>query len=182
LRRPTPSASDRDIKVIALGVDYEAVATVRNQDSTTATLTSNGNTIPLGGIPLQIDGFLVLLTSSDRDVMLARADTVIDPVPVSFPDEACLESVDGCNYQVTAPVELATPNGVLRVDFRRGFVAVDATVTGKHYRFVNTHLEVHEPAPGNPVSRFFQAAQAAELIRTLELTARRGSRCSLSVT
>lgn len=155
----------------ALGVEYEAVATVRNLDATTATLTSDGNAIPLGGIPFEIDGILVLLTSSDRDVILARADTVIDPVPVNFSDEvACLESLDGCNYQAAAPVELETPSGLLELDFRRGFVAVDATVRGKEYRFVNTHLEVHEPAAGNPVSRFFQAAQAAELINTLELT------------
>jgi hypothetical protein len=50
----------------ALGVDYEAVATVRNQDSTTATLTSNENTILLGGVPFEIDGSPALLTSSDR--------------------------------------------------------------------------------------------------------------------
>jgi endonuclease/exonuclease/phosphatase family metal-dependent hydrolase len=147
----------------AEGADYEAVATVRNLDTTTATLNSS----PLGGIPFVIDQVPALLTSSDRDVILARVDTVIDPVPVSFP---CLESEDGCNYQAAAPVALTTPSGDLELDFRRGFVAVDATVRGKDYRFVNTHLEIHEPAPGIPASRFFQAAQAAELIGTLELT------------
>jgi endonuclease/exonuclease/phosphatase family metal-dependent hydrolase len=34
----------------------------------------------------------------------------------------------------------------------------------------STHLEIHEPAPGIPQSRFFQAAQAAQLIATLDLT------------
>ena len=154
----------------ALGADYEAIATVRNLDVTTATLTFNGTTVPLHGVPFQVNGVPALLTSSDRDVILARADTVVDPVPVSFPDDACLASADGCNYQATAPVALTTPNGLLEVDFRRGFVAVDATVRGKDYRLVDTHLEIEEPAPGNPLSRFFQAAQAAELIETLELT------------
>lgn len=86
---------------------------------------------------------------------------------MSFP---CLESEDGCNYQTAPPVALTTPDGLLELDFRRGFVAVDATVRDKDYRFVTTHLDVLEPAPGNPLSRFFQAAQAAELIGTLELT------------
>lgn len=45
-----------------LGVDYEAVATVRNLDSTTATLTFDGNAMPLGGIPFEIDGRLVTLS------------------------------------------------------------------------------------------------------------------------
>ena len=146
----------------ARGLDYEAIATVRNLDTTTATLDS----VPIGGIPFVIDGVPALLTSSDRDVILAST-TVIDVFPVSFP---CLQSEDGCNYQAAAPVALTTPAGVLELDFRRGFVAVDATVQGREYRFVNTHLEVHELAPGNPLSRFFQAAQAAELIATLEMT------------
>jgi endonuclease/exonuclease/phosphatase family metal-dependent hydrolase len=47
--------------------------------------------------------------------------------------------------------------------FERGFIAVDATVRGGYYRFVNTHLETREPVP-----REFQCAQAAELIATLE--------------
>jgi endonuclease/exonuclease/phosphatase family metal-dependent hydrolase len=148
----------------ALGLDYEVIARVRNRDATTATL----DLVPLGGIPFEIEGVLALLTSSDRDVILARADTVIDPVPVGFP--VCLESLEGCNYQAVAPVALTTPDGLLELDFRVGFVAVDATVGDKDYRFVNTHLEIHEPAPGNPLSRFFQAAQAAELIATLALT------------
>lgn len=59
----------------ALGVDYEAIAIVRNLDTRTATLTSDGATISLGGIPFEIDGTGALLTSSDRDVILARMDT-----------------------------------------------------------------------------------------------------------
>jgi endonuclease/exonuclease/phosphatase family metal-dependent hydrolase len=152
-----------------LGVDYEAVAFVRNLETTTATL--NGNS--LGGIPFVIDEVPALLTPSDRDVILARVDTVIDVEPVEF---VCRVSEDGCNYEAAAPVALQTPLGLLQLDFRRGFVAVDATVGENDYRFVNTHLEIHEPAPGIPQSRFFQAAQAAELITTLALTTPPGLR------
>jgi endonuclease/exonuclease/phosphatase family metal-dependent hydrolase len=49
------------------------------------------------------------------------------------------------------------------VSFERGYVAVDATLGARTYRFVNTHLEIREPVP-----RQFQCAQAAELIATLE--------------
>ena len=51
-----------------------------------------------------------------------------------------------------------------------GRTPVHATVDGRDYRFVNTHLEIREPAPGNPLSRVFQAAQAMQLITTLALT------------
>ena len=46
---------------------------------------------------------------------------------------------------------------------------MDATVDGKQYRFVNTHLEVQEP-DGTEASSIVQAAQAAELIGVLGLT------------
>jgi hypothetical protein len=114
-----------------------------------------------------IDGVPARLTPSDRDVILARVDTVIDVEPVEF---VCRVSEDGCNYEAAVPVALQTPLGLLELDFRRGFVAVDATVGENDYRFVNTHLEIHEPAPGVPQSRSFQAAQAAQLIATLALT------------
>jgi endonuclease/exonuclease/phosphatase family metal-dependent hydrolase len=74
--------------------------------------------------------------------------------------------VNGCNYQAIA--QAATPVGPLAIE--RGFVAVDARVDDTDYRFVNTHLEVRALDPTDPLSSFFQAAQAAELIQTLALT------------
>jgi endonuclease/exonuclease/phosphatase family metal-dependent hydrolase len=45
----------------------------------------------------------------------------------------------------------------------RGFVAIDARVRGKTYRFVNTHLKVRGEGPAIQISAI-QAAQARELI------------------
>ena len=75
-------------------------------------------------------------------------------------------SVDGCNYDVVGEVSL----GGATVRIERGFVGVDATVGGEAYRFVNTHLEVREPAAGNPYSRIVQAAQAYQLLLTVQGT------------
>jgi endonuclease/exonuclease/phosphatase family metal-dependent hydrolase len=50
--------------------------------------------------------------------------------------------------------------GDLPLIFKRGYVGVDATVAGRTYRFVNTHLEEREAGP-------IQAAQAYELIQVL---------------
>ena len=57
---------------------------------------------------------------TDYDVVLARYDVDIDNVVEQ-------------NYQTFLPV--------LHFEILRGFVAMDATVGGKCYRFVNTHLE-----------------------------------------
>ncbi len=145
----------------ARGAIYHAVATVENLDLRDVQAPG----LP-PGVPFRINGVPALLVALDRDVILARNDVVAGgPVtPVAF---ACgRPAANGCNYQ--AFLEVETPAGPLAIE--RGFVAVDATVNSRDYRFVNTHLEVRTPDPTDPLSSFFQAAQAAELIETLELT------------
>lgn len=141
------------------GADYYEAATVEDLDLRDVLVPG----VPAAGVPFLIGGYPALLVAWDRDVILARGD--VDARPAIIP--CARPSVDGCNFQ--AFITATTPaGGDLRVE--RGFVAVDATVDDLDYRFVNTHLETREPVPGNPVSRFFQAAQSAELIQTLALT------------
>jgi endonuclease/exonuclease/phosphatase family metal-dependent hydrolase len=116
------------------------------------------------GLPFIIGGKIGLLVSVDQDVILARAGVRTEPV--SFTD--CRQSAQGCNYRTSASVPLPVPGGALfEFEVKRGYVAVDAKVRGRGYRFVNTHLEVQEPQPGNPLSIAIQAGQAAELLAAL---------------
>ncbi|MGB5367442.1 MAG: hypothetical protein WBN14_14375 [Polyangiales bacterium] len=150
----------RDLK--KLGKRYNAAAIVDNLD---LTATLPGLLTP--GLPVFLNDDPIpdiTVTVLDRDVILARGDIVDSVDPVSFP---CTKpSADGCNYTTVASVE-DTPIGDIFIE--RGFVGVDATVDGKQYRFVNTHLEVQEP-DGTEASSIVQAAQAAELIGVLGLT------------
>ncbi|MGZ8955509.1 MAG: hypothetical protein ACXW0Q_12615 [Methylovulum sp.] len=103
---------------------------------------SNVNIIGLPGIPFNINGVDALLVAIDQDVILARDS--IKARPVVFPESVCPKpSVDGCNYQ---------------------------TVAGKHYRIFDTHLEVKGEDVGDPLFTYYQAAQTAELIQTIDLT------------
>jgi endonuclease/exonuclease/phosphatase family metal-dependent hydrolase len=154
----------------ALEADYDDVAFVENLNFT-APVFLNADLDPD-----------ILVTVIDRDVILAHGDvmtTKLDglftdgglcglPIPNPFPiGPAMLSSMpsfDGCNYTILAPATL--PNGSI-LPIARGFVGVDATVEGKTYRFVNTHLEVMEPDAGNPASAIFQSAQSFELLATL---------------
>ncbi len=115
-------------------------------------------------VPLSVDGAPVLVVAVDRDVILARND--VEAAPVAFTGACLRPSAQGCNYSVVLPVVLPfTPPVTLNVE--RGFVAVDATVDGKAYRFVNTHLEEKHPdTAAAPV----QAAQAMELLQVLAAT------------
>lgn len=78
---------------------------------------------------------------TDYDVVLARADIEVD-------------NVNTVNYQAYVPIP--------GISIKRGYVALDATVKGKTYRFVSTHLE-----PSSTYDGYFQALQAQELIATL---------------
>jgi hypothetical protein len=123
---------------------------------------------PFPGLPVDLDDPPngvpdIAVTILDRDVILARGDISATVVDYSA---ACPErmSVDGCNYRVVAPTPLdAVPF------IQRGWVGVDATIDGKDYRFVNTHLEVQRP-DGSVESSAIQAFQAAELIGVLGAT------------
>jgi hypothetical protein len=147
----------------AKGVKYKTIARVKDLDVSVIQVPG----LP-AGIPFTINNFPALLNTIDRDVILARNDVLADAVDFSkvCPDRVSLE---GCNYQVVAkPIIPGGPADGLPIE--RGFVAADARIGGKHYRIVNTHLELREPEPGNPITGFFQAAQAAELIDTLQVT------------
>lgn len=129
----------------ALGADYAVVAKV-----TDLNLQSFG---PYPGIPFYINGVPAFVRVTDRDVILARRDVARSAKPVDFGCDADLVSDDGCNFQFVVDLP---PIG--RIE--RGFVAVDVTVNGKPYRFVNAHLETRDP----PLPAIVQAVQMQELL------------------
>jgi endonuclease/exonuclease/phosphatase family metal-dependent hydrolase len=145
----------------ALGDSYVVEAQVENLNLTLGFLSSTG--------PGEV-------TVIDRDVILARSD-VADQVSSAQFNLLCMagdfDSFDGCNYQVVGSVQL--PGQATKTRIERGFVGVDATIAGKQYRFVNTHLEVRELEADNPYSRIVQSAQAYELLQTSLLTKPAGS-------
>ena len=151
----------------AKGLNYVVAATVVNLDIT---------------IPFDMDGEgnIVQLSVVDRDVILAREGVAFEkldgdfttgglcgleiPLPsLPFPLQST-PSADGCNYTIVG--EINSPIGPIAIE--RGFVGVDATVRGKKYRFVNTHLEQRQPDPTNPESTILQSLQAVELAGTLQ--------------
>ena len=138
-----------------LGANYYEAATVQN-------LTIESVGFPVPGVPVFLDQDPypdIFVTVIDRDVILARGDVMTTPVTY-----ACAKpSQDGCNFEFVAGASI----GDIPLSIERGFVAVDAVVKGETYRFVNTHLEVRFPDPGNLLSRIFQSIQASELLGTL---------------
>lgn len=151
----------------AQGLKYKAVAMVKNLDVSLIQISPYP-----AGIPFFINGIPAVLNTIDRDAILVRHD--IPARRVNF-RKICPTriSLDGCNYQtiVKAPIFGGPPDGL---PIERGFVAADVKVGEKIYRVVNTHLELREPDPTQPLSRFYQAAQATELIKTLQATTPRG--------
>ena len=131
----------------ARGAFYEAVAVVYNFD-----------------MQISIEG-IGTVRVLDRDVILARSD-VAPTVTKVDPADLCSgrESGDGCNYLVVASIDSPVLGPIA---FKRGFVAVDTHIGTLPVRFVNTHLEVREVDPDNPLSPLIQAAQASELVGLL---------------
>lgn len=160
-----------DDTLAALDGKYVAAATVVNIDLPAGLTLPDGSPLPLPqplpGIPVSFDGMTIFVGVIDRDVILARSGVPTSIVP--FNAICPLPAADGCNYQSVASAVLSVnvpgvgPVPVL-VKFQRGFVGVDATVKGKPYRLVDTHLETRLEGYGEP-GRYYQSAQAAELLQ-----------------
>jgi endonuclease/exonuclease/phosphatase family metal-dependent hydrolase len=129
------------------GAEYHVAAVVKNLDIT----------IPMPGV-----GSVGVM---DRDVILAREDVDTQVVNLSA-SGFCRASLDGCNYHVVASAQ--PPVGPI-INFERGVVAVDAVIGTFPVRFFNTHLEVRNVDPTNPLSPVIQAMQAVELTAFLNL-------------
>ena len=156
-----------DVTLAALnarGPRYRLAAGVTNFDTTDIAVPIPGGGT-LNGLPFAINGKNALLLAKDRDVILRRDGVRTRPVAFA----GCTVSWEGCNYAVQ--LEVPVPALGTTVAFKRGFVAVDAEVRGRKRRFVNTHLEVQEPIPGDPASMYFQSGQARQLVTTLAATA-----------
>jgi hypothetical protein len=130
----------------SLGDSYRVVATVQNLD------------VALPFFVVEELGIGAIIGVVDRDVILARRDVEAAPLPPALRDLTCAESLrsaDGCRYTVTVPLD------ALGTRIFRGYVAATASVGGRPYLFVNTHLETREPFA------FFQSLQAMELAGTV---------------
>jgi endonuclease/exonuclease/phosphatase family metal-dependent hydrolase len=112
-------------------------------------------------VPFTLDGTnYAVVTVIDRDVIYARSDVAM--ATTHYPlCTASSPSGQGCNY--TDYLYL----GPVFPPVTRGYVAVESTINGTRYLFVNTHLEVEGIFNyGDPVP--IQSSQAEELIGVLE--------------
>ncbi|MBI4409358.1 MAG: endonuclease/exonuclease/phosphatase family protein, partial [Gemmatimonadetes bacterium] len=116
----------------ARGLDYEAVASVTLTDVEVPAFT--------GAPPIGFQD----IRYTDREVILARGDVAAG-------------NPQGAPYAADLDLNLG---GVVPIELKRGWVAVDAQLAGNTVRFVSTHLEVQAFAP-------IQVAQANELIALL---------------
>jgi endonuclease/exonuclease/phosphatase family metal-dependent hydrolase len=132
----------------ALHGAYVASAVVRNLNVTLPIVT------PVGG---------AYVTVIDRDAILVRSGLAGASSIVPYGYSCSYPSMDGCNYDVVAETSIAGQP----VRIERGFVGIDLDLGAARYRIVDTHLEVREPDPGNPFSRYFQSAQAYQLVNTV---------------
>lgn len=130
----------------ALGDEYRTVATIANTESVLPllkgvlapeyqTVIADDSTCP----ELALSGCMYV-RAVFSDVMLARSDVEVS-------------NITGANYAATIPSSLG-------FEATRGYVALDATVSGAAYRVVNTHLEAFHGG--------VRKAQAEELVAVLE--------------
>jgi endonuclease/exonuclease/phosphatase family metal-dependent hydrolase len=121
--------------LVARGLAYEAAVVLENTD------------IELPGL-VDLEGLGILLFDvrlTDRDVILVRSGIGVSNVTARHYANVAGFTLDGAH-----------------ISLPRGFEAIDATVGGRTYRFVNTHLEVEELDGGG-----IQGLQAQELIDEL---------------
>ena len=142
----------------ALGGRYRAAAHVDNLNLPASLPALNG----YPGVPIAYDGGLIFVGVLDRDVILARNDVVTTPLPFKSLCFRPSATSEGCNYAFVASAELTIAGQTVSIAFERGFVGVAATVAGKPYKFVATHLETRLNET-NPFGRIYQSGQAAEL-------------------
>jgi endonuclease/exonuclease/phosphatase family metal-dependent hydrolase len=124
------------------GLNYEVAAVIKNADVELPMLAGFD-----GEIPLLDDARL-----TDRDVVLKRKGVKTSNITARNFNN---------NFQIV--VGTNPDNSSILVEFTRGFIALDAKVRGKSYRFVNTHLEVM--GQGYEV---IQSLQAEELLAELD--------------
>lgn len=86
---------------------------------------------------------------TDREVILARADLATADLKLSNAQAGNFTVNCALPSQITGPIPI-----------RRGWVAVDAKVRGKSFRFISTHLD----GDCLPFTSAIQRAQAAEIL------------------
>lgn len=151
---------DPALTVCLVDLDYlDLLLDNLNADAPLYSEAASITNIDLGPLPVSLpqpDGTTVsaFVGLTDRDVTIARAD-VDTRNPVA------------ANFDAGLPVNIPFLPGFDKV--LRGYTAVEATVRGRDYRFVNTHLEVSggSTAEQTLFFRAIQAAQAAELVEFL---------------
>jgi hypothetical protein len=147
---------DPGLQICPVDLDYlDLLLADLNADEALYREASTVTNIDLQGLPASLpDGTPVYVVLTDRDVIIAR-----DDVETRNPFSA--------NFTVGLPVDNPLLPGFDKV--LRGYTMVEATVRGRDYRFVNTHLEVSGGSdPLGAAFRAVQFAQATELTAVLQ--------------
>jgi hypothetical protein len=120
--------------------------------------------LQVGPIPFYVQGYgPATLRIEDRDAILVR--TGLEATKVTFADDICQHSDDGCNYRAAFPVPVPPPAPPIVI--KRGFLAIDVTIQGRGYRVFTTHLEQERVVPAFCETQLYQVLQAYELLNTI---------------